>query len=391
MRARCVVNSGTALVVLLVGLSGVCLLANSAGVGSVRSSLAAPPQPVRIRQGASVLAAGSRSDQAAADQVPFRVLDTGLFGGCHRPCYRVIASRDAWQSFWNLDTLNGKWQKPIPKVDFRRYVVVVASMGRVPTTGYRIYVSRVVLAPHFLKVFVGLADPTGGVEFQAENPYQAVEVPRSKHSIQFVVEEDDVGCPMDLWVICVDPRSAQQEGFSMAAGGQCFRTFPNLYQAICYQPAEVDVAQRLLAVHPFDPSSLITRLTGLLLTRVIVVRLYDSKSQGLGAAVAIHYIFGRIPDNARAPMGSHRGSPTFVDVEETASRDLDSARSGIKPLLGRLVIDRDQTGQAIPVWYGPWELQARLIAQKLGLIVMANENGPAVRQLGLNVLAAARG
>lgn len=111
----------------------------------------------------------------------------------------VVRDRDTWVQVWNRLT-SGPNSLPLPEIDFTREMLVVATMGWRPSSGYRIVIDRAHLYEQYprLEVIVRSMDNTkcpGLGQFPAETaPIDIVRLPQTERPV--VLREKEVSdCP----------------------------------------------------------------------------------------------------------------------------------------------------------------------------------------------------
>lgn len=106
----------------------------------------------------------------------------------------VVRDSAAWQTLWSRIT-NGTGYPPIPRVDFRRDMVLVVTSGTRPSTRWEISIDSVSVRAGNLLVFVRQVVPdrciVGGM---LTHPFAVVRVPRSDRPIRFVEQHELLSC-----------------------------------------------------------------------------------------------------------------------------------------------------------------------------------------------------
>lgn len=108
----------------------------------------------------------------------------------------VIKSRDEFSDFWKRLTAPvppGGWVPSLPEIDFSKEMIVVAAMGRRPSSGYSIFIDGACEADGQIEVFVSSVEGMCGVELGVvTSPADAVRLPRS--DLPVVFRETQIGC-----------------------------------------------------------------------------------------------------------------------------------------------------------------------------------------------------
>lgn len=87
------------------------------------------------------------------------------YAGLAQPEYLVVNSREKWQEVWQeLEPRTSRQQgqaspNPLPDVDFRKSVLIIAAMGSRRTGGYSVAISSVVETPWRIVVTVAEQSP----------------------------------------------------------------------------------------------------------------------------------------------------------------------------------------------------------------------------------------
>ena len=109
----------------------------------------------------------------------------------------VIKNRDEFSNFWKRFTAQvppGQWVPPLPEIDFSKEMVVVAAMGRRPTSGYWTIIDGACEVDGQVEVFVSNVEgATCAGNFPVETyPADAVRLPQT--DLPIVFRETQVGC-----------------------------------------------------------------------------------------------------------------------------------------------------------------------------------------------------
>ena len=120
-----------------------------------------------------------------AHNLPFETVDQGAisyyeYGTGFSGEFKVIREQQEWEDFW-ADHKSGMFpEPPLPEVDFKGNMVLVALMGNFPTSGYGIGIEHTArhgqtLTAYYHQVF----DP--GMLPVVTNPYHIIEVKKAKN------------------------------------------------------------------------------------------------------------------------------------------------------------------------------------------------------------------
>ncbi len=141
-------------------------------------------------------AEGGKGERTPSEASGGRIEVVPLFhaetSGYRQEGHQVIADVEAWRQFWSLHTANRLPPEPLPEVDFAHQVVLVASRGEKPTSGYDVGIVSVDPTPdQGLKVRIrhGSPAPEAILAHAITAPITAVKVTRPRGRVEFVVEE----------------------------------------------------------------------------------------------------------------------------------------------------------------------------------------------------------
>ena len=124
----------------------------------------------------------------AADAPSLRTLAKGGFSGITEARLSVIRDQASWEQFWKEHSVRVTNPPPAPAVDFKKEMVLTATLGRRTTGGFSIEFTRIQDDPAGLKVFVVKKSPRpGGMNLQSLTaPFHFVAVPVSEKKVEFV-------------------------------------------------------------------------------------------------------------------------------------------------------------------------------------------------------------
>lgn len=130
-----------------------------------------------------------RFDEQAASSFRF-------MSGLYQERRLVIRSAAEWLGQWRRITARQGGPPPLPAVDFRREMLLMAGMGPQPSGGYRVVIDRVLEQPGDLLAFVRFISPGRGCGAIAAvtSPVDIVRLPASPKNVRWVVEREAADC-----------------------------------------------------------------------------------------------------------------------------------------------------------------------------------------------------
>lgn len=111
----------------------------------------------------------------------------------------VVRDRDTWVQAWNRIS-SGPNSPPMPEIDFKREILVIAAMGLRPSSGYQIIIDKAYLYERYprLEVVVRSIDNTKcpglGVFTSITAPIDVVRLPRTEYPV-VLREIEGSNCP----------------------------------------------------------------------------------------------------------------------------------------------------------------------------------------------------
>lgn len=137
-----------------------------------------------------------------ADELPSQgeqlELDSWLrdSGGLDERSRLVIRDQAAWEAAWQQISSTSGRAPAAPSIDFETSTVIVAAMGRSPSTGYRIEVTKVTLEGSGATVTVLETSPGRGCGAgdAITSPIDVFVVPRFEGKATFVEKKSSVKC-----------------------------------------------------------------------------------------------------------------------------------------------------------------------------------------------------
>ncbi len=115
--------------------------------------------------------------------------------GLHAERLMAIRSEAEWLGQWRR--INARQDTPpLPSVDFRREMLLMAAMGPQPSGGYRVEIDKVLDEPGELLAFVRFVSPGRrcGAIAAVTSPADIVLVPASEKTVRWVVERESADC-----------------------------------------------------------------------------------------------------------------------------------------------------------------------------------------------------
>ena len=117
--------------------------------------------------------------------------------GLHSERLMAIRSEAEWLGQWRRITARQGNPPPLPTVDFRREMLLMAAMGPQPSGGYRAVIDKVLDQPGELLAFVRFISPGRkcGSIAAITSPVDVVRLPASARNVRWVVERQPADCP----------------------------------------------------------------------------------------------------------------------------------------------------------------------------------------------------
>lgn len=128
--------------------------------------------------------------QDERDTLGFRVLNEGQTSGFQAGMEKFVSSEKDWVSIWLEREGNVKTRTPHPRVDFDKFVVVVVAMGKKPTAGYAIEVTRVERTKDDIQIFLRKTVPKEGAVLaqKVTSPFALVRIEKPDRPVVFLDE-----------------------------------------------------------------------------------------------------------------------------------------------------------------------------------------------------------
>lgn len=115
--------------------------------------------------------------------------------GLHAERLMLIRNEAEWLGQWRR--INARQDPPpLPPVDFRREMLLMAAMGRQPTGGYRVVIDKVIEQSGELLAFVRFVSPGRrcGAIAAVTSPVDIVRLPASPKNVRWLVERQAADC-----------------------------------------------------------------------------------------------------------------------------------------------------------------------------------------------------
>lgn len=128
-------------------------------------------------------------DPALEKHPPFTVIDQGSHSGLTLAKHLVIYSADDWQELWQVHT-----NKPLPKIDFSKDMVIAVFLGEYPTGGYIVGIHELEKSATALQVSLNIQSPTPGsvLTMELSQPFVIIKTGRNTLPINFTLYQNQV-------------------------------------------------------------------------------------------------------------------------------------------------------------------------------------------------------
>jgi hypothetical protein len=142
--------------------------------------------------------AEAKKDKAKKDKeqcngpLKFRRLATGTSSGIHENVIVSIGDEVAFKELWNRHTSNITPKPPLPKVNFKKEMVIGIFDGDKPTGGYTVTVKKIIPAPKVIKVMVATGTPPKG-SMTAQVVTQPFDIVATTKDLSAPVQRHDIG------------------------------------------------------------------------------------------------------------------------------------------------------------------------------------------------------
>ncbi len=132
----------------------------------------------------------SRFDEATQSHFRFQ-------SGLYEERLITIRNEAAWEGQWRRMTAPKGAVPPLPPVEFRREMLLLAAMGTRGSGGYNVTIERVLSEGDEVLAFVRFVSPDArcGSIAAVTSPVDIVRLPRSEKNVRWVVERTEANCP----------------------------------------------------------------------------------------------------------------------------------------------------------------------------------------------------
>ena len=132
-------------------------------------------------------------DASENRDVEFEIIDFGDISGYGEEMYIVIENEVEWAEIWEKHTILYETPPQYPKIDFSRFTVICAFMGRCSTTGYCISIERIWANVERIHIEVTKSSPPKDfiVACMLTYPYVFASLEKTDLDFVFNVTEED--------------------------------------------------------------------------------------------------------------------------------------------------------------------------------------------------------
>lgn len=120
---------------------------------------------------------------------PFTVIDQGTQSGLTLAKHLVITSAEDWQELWHVHS-----NKPVPKIDFTKEMVIAVFLGEYPTGGYQVEVHSLEKTTTALQVVLTIHSPAADAarSMALSQPFVMIKTARISLPVQFSLYQKQV-------------------------------------------------------------------------------------------------------------------------------------------------------------------------------------------------------
>jgi hypothetical protein len=137
--------------------------------------------------------------QAQVQHIDFQVIHMPRHRGLPEAPYVAIRTVEAWDALWPESSTNPN-APPIPKIDFTKFILLIAQTGVRPSSGYKIIFDSVDVAPaasNKMATTVHIVEMAPGncpaLAHLADSVSYAL-IPQTTNEIRFIVSKADSDC-----------------------------------------------------------------------------------------------------------------------------------------------------------------------------------------------------
>ncbi len=136
-----------------------------------------------LASGCSIETKEATETVAADNQVMFRILSQGQSSGLAQQKFLTLRSLTEFAELWTIHSQTSP--AAMPKINFKRQMVIAVFMGEQHTGGYAIRVENIIESGETLQVEVALSKPRPGTRrvMMITQPNMIVVLPRSDKKI----------------------------------------------------------------------------------------------------------------------------------------------------------------------------------------------------------------
>lgn len=108
----------------------------------------------------------------------------------------VVRSGDDWAAVWHTAVRRHGYAPALPRIEFGREMLLIATMGTRPTGGYRVVIDRALERQSDIQVFVRhiAPGPRCGTTAAITHPMDAVRLRRSDKPVTWIVRQELAHC-----------------------------------------------------------------------------------------------------------------------------------------------------------------------------------------------------
>jgi hypothetical protein len=128
----------------------------------------------------------------ASKSLKVTTIEQGQHSGIKSRWMTALKRKADWQELWNKHTSNQHPQPPLPKIDFKKEMVIAVFPGGHTSGGYSVHITNVEATRTGIEVtykHMGSGGIGGGVTTALSEPFHIVRVKTSKKSVNFIADE----------------------------------------------------------------------------------------------------------------------------------------------------------------------------------------------------------
>ncbi len=120
--------------------------------------------------------------------IEFTTIESGALSGVTEPMDLVVKGESEWDYLWDLTHRNLVPKPDLPKIDFKKEMVLASLMGERNSSGYKIEICGVTLEKGIIEVKVKNHETPGNLTLMTQ-PYHMVTIPKYPYKIEFEHEK----------------------------------------------------------------------------------------------------------------------------------------------------------------------------------------------------------